>query len=385
MRLLFFTEKSDHSKRLIHYALVPNGYEILLLHRDPWTQDEIKDYMENGVSKLAVSPDPVHWKCSKTKAGKLYSLYRDISQIVQSFQPDVINLQFVHALRAIAALFAAGWSRRLIISFWGSDLLRQNKWFCLRVIYPVVLCRANVITFDAMNMLDRMHQLYGKRYDHKFQVVRFCNPTIDRMRITQKKYTRSAMRLRFGIPQDGRIIVAVGYSQIPEHNHLKITQAIAELPEEMQRRMFLVYPMTYGDIELDYIDQIDVARSKLCCESLVLKQWLSEPELPFLYLSTDAFIHAQTTDAYSQTFVDYIYAGATVFQASWLHYPEIDRYGIKLYEFSDYLQLTKQLADYLNDFPNRCLKQDADTIEILYKTESPTEIAKKMKVIMEGE
>lgn len=385
MRILLLAEKSLHTQRLVHYALAPHGYEISLLHWTPWSQQDIQDYLECGISSIEISPEPAQWEKAKTKIGKLYILYHDFSKLIRNFQPDVINIQYIHTLRTVIAVLSARHLQRFILSFWGSDLLRQNNVFCLYILYPLLLRRADAITFDSLTMIERMHQLYGKAYDHKIRLVRFPNPMIEQINTVRGQYACSEMRSHLGIPQDGRIIVVVGYSNIIQHNHLKITDAVASLSQETQKKLFLVYPMTYGQAGEDYIAGVDTARKKLHCESVILREFLTEDECAFLYLSSDIFIHAQTSDAYSQSFVDYIYAGATVFQADWLHYPEIDRYGLNLYEFSDYPQLTKLLKAYLDDYPNRCLKQSAAAIDALYKTESPAQITKKMKSIMEGE
>lgn len=385
MRILVLSEKSEHTRRLLRYALAPHGYEILLLHRNPWSQQDIDAYRESGASEAVAIFDISRWKNKKTKLGKWCALCAGVLRTIKKFQPDVVNLQFVDTFSVAALFFTIGFSRRFILSFWGSDLLRQKKWLFLRVIYPLALCRANMVTFDSLNMLDRLHYLYGKKYDHKIQIVRFCNPIIEILNKMRVQYTRDEMRDRFGFPTDGRIIVSIGYCNIKEHNHLRITQAIGLLPKKVQEKLFLVYPMTYGETSSGYLTQIEEERGKLFCESLVLREYLTEEECACLYLSVDGFIHAQTTDAYSQTFVDYIYAGATVFQAKWLHYPEIDSYGLNLYEFADYSQLTQLLKDYVDDFPVRSLIQTPSAIDILYKTESSSEIAKRMKIVVEGD
>lgn len=385
MRILLFSEKSDHTRRLIQHVLAPLGYEIILLHQAYWESDTIEAYQKSGVSVIIESPDLLHWKRIKTKLGKCYAIYRDISNRIKKFQPDAVMIQYVNALPAVEAIFAAGHSRRLILGFWGSDLLRQKKRICLRLIYPLALKRADVVTFDSLNMLECLHGLYGKKYDYKVRMMRYYNPTIDLLPLLKKQYTREEMRACLGLPQDGRILLSVGYNGNDAHNHLKITQAIAALPQNLQKKIFLIYPMTYGVQDEDYYNKVDAAREKLFCESVVLQNYLTRKECSFLYLSVDVFVHAQNSDAYSQTFVDYIYSGVTVFQANWLHYPEIDRYGLKLYEFADYQELTHLLMDYLNEFPGRCLKQTAEAIEILRKTESTAKITKNMKSIVEGD
>lgn len=383
MKILLFAEQSLHTYRLIRYALAPHKYQIVLLHQAPWSQEETNTYIEGGASSEIVFPDPERWKRPKTKLGRKLVLFRESIKTAKKVNPDVISIQFVGKIPAAAAPLLAGTSRRLILSFWGSDLLRQHDRLFLRGVFPIILNRADAITFDGLSMLERLNSLYGKKYDSKVHVVRFPNPIIDLIKQLQQRYSQKELRSRLGLPHDGRIIIVAGYSNIPEHNHLKITQAIAALPQETQKKLFLIYPMTYGMGTQQYLEQIDAARNKLLCESTILRKFLTDEECACLYLSSNAFIHAQTTDAFSQTFVDYIYAGATIFQAKWLHYPEIDRYNINLYEFSDYSQLTQLLADYLNNYPNRCIQQTPETLNVLYQTEAPEEIAKQMKKIVE--
>ena len=53
-------------------------------------------------------------------------------------------------------------------------------------------------------------------------------------------------------------------------------------------------------------------------------------------IATDYFINAQTTDAFSNSFIENLYAKSMIINASWLHYPEIDMLSLHVNEFSDF-------------------------------------------------
>ena len=68
-----------------------------------------------------------------------------------------------------------------------------------------------------------------------------------------------------------------------------------------------------------------------------------------LRVVTDIFINAQTTDAFCNTIKEYMYAYTHIINASWLHYPEIDKFGLNVFEFKSFSEIPALLDSRLSD------------------------------------
>ena len=106
--------------------------------------------------------------------------------------------------------------------------------------------------------------------------------------------------------------------------------------------------MTYGGTD-DYIRNCEQCCKDQGIKYVTFREFLSEEEIGRIRIRTDIFINAQITDAFSGSFCEYLYADTTVFNARWLHYDEIDRYGIELIEFDSFDSLKKEIEAFLQN------------------------------------
>lgn len=368
--LLVSDAASLYTQRLTESLLLSGEWKIIICPRFPIDPETSFWYKKRDV---AIEPlfygDEEEWKAlSQLKKMQLYA--SRAKELAHKYHPDIVNIQAVSLYRLFFVLSRNFCKAKLVVSFWGSDLLRAKR-FVREWFYPVGLKKASAITCDGLFVFEALRQLYGEKTIQKTHYIRFANPIIETICDLKKHKSKIQSRRAFSIPMDNRLVLVLGYNANPAHHHIEMTEALGKLPVSLQKCLYLVYPMTYGPKTDEYFAKLDMARGKLSCDSLVLKEFLSDEKCAELYWMADAVIHAQTTDAFSQTFVDYLYAQATVFQGRWLHYPEIDRFGYDIYEFDSYEELTEQIRQFI-DNPQRYFKRQTQSVmDAIYQIESP--------------
>jgi len=120
------------------------------------------------------------------------------------------------------------------------------------------------------------------------------------------------------------------------------------MDKEIWKDVCFVLPMTYGNIEDGYIDSIKVLLNKIGCEYQLITNFLSDIDVAKLRLATDVFIHAQTTDAFSASVLEYLFAGAVVINPKWISYEELRDLGIEYIEYSNFDELPEIIEQLLD-------------------------------------
>jgi hypothetical protein len=163
---------------------------------------------------------------------------------------------------------------------------------------------------------------------------------IDKHRATPKAEHKAA----FGIDPE-RISVCIGYNAIPEQQHERVIEKLAELPQEEKGKIFLVLPMAYGWGGAKYVERVRQKLSNSQIDFCILTEFFDLEKIATLRLATDIFINAQTTDAFCASIRECLYADTVVLNALWLHYREIDEWGLRVEEFSSFEERPKKLSE----------------------------------------
>jgi len=82
---------------------------------------------------------------------------------------------------------------------------------------------------------------------------------------------------------------------------------------------------------------------ELGLRGLTLTEHLEGDDWARLTLSADIFVHAQSTDAASASMQEHLYAGAVVFNGSWLRYDDLLARGADFRTFTGYVDLAEQI------------------------------------------
>lgn len=259
---------------------------------------------------------------------------------------DVIHVQMVLIWRVKLAFRLQSRETRVILSYWGSDLLRRtgSQINAMRR----YLRRSNQVTVNSREMEEAFRDGYDD-LDIFPILVPFGVNGIEAIDSLSQNELRSDWCESLGLPTD-RIILTVGYNGRPGQQHLEVFDAIGSNPKEVRERYHVVLPMTYGLANEEYCEHVTEAAASLGCGFTVLRAFLNEEQQARLCLATDLFVNAQKTDALSAALQEFLYAGTDVFSGSWLNYPELDEADVRMTEFDVPAELSGLLARYAVHF-----------------------------------
>ena len=130
--------------------------------------------------------------------------------------------------------------------------------------------------------------------------------------------------------------------------------------KEFKEKAFLIFPMTYGDVQSEYINLVKNALIQGQIPFLLLEKHISDQEVVELRLISDITINTQTTDALASSIKEAFAAGDIVLVGDWLPYNIYEELGV-IFEKINFETLTI------------CLEQNITSLkvrkEILVKNE----------------
>jgi len=238
---------------------------------------------------------------------------------------------------------------KVVCSFMGSDLLRSSG---VESYVPVSIAleRADAITVQSVELKEIILCKYGRHLRPKIHCCLFPADTVSYQRIAalsrQGLGGRTNAKKQLGLPED-RIIIGIGHNGSSGDKHLDILTELGRLPSDFKRRVFLVFPMTYG-LASSYAKTIDAASQQSGFEYLILKEYLSRDSLAALRVAVDITIYMPESDAMSAAALETIYAGNVLVAGVWLPYGLYRRLGLPFVEIEDFGQLGQVIHSLLD-------------------------------------
>jgi len=214
---------------------------------------------------------------------------------------------------------------------------------------------ADNITAETPGTIGSFIDYYGLAVNEKMGLLPFGIEVLDF--INRNRNTSIInMKKRFKVPED-KIIVTCGHNANGIHQHLKIIDALVQMPEEIKEKIICIFPMTYPEEQIAYIDKV---RSKLAnsgLEYIILTDFMDFQSMAEYALISDIMIHVQTTDQLSSTMLEEMYAGSVVIAGSWLPYQSLHEMGIYFLDVDEVADITNTVADAvmnINEYKQRC-------------------------------
>ena len=346
--LIIGTADSIYIKSLIEWTFIPFEDKVSVLSSKNTLYSDY--YSKNGVEVLELGQMN---KLSKIKAlAKRY---------------DLVNVHYINRGSANKGRINGMFSKRFILSFWGSDILRVEK------ADPKIsraIKAASVITMSTSAMEEKFHEVYGYSYDSKIRNPGFGCNGLEVLRTNKSE--RSALMKKFSVSED-KVVVSIGYNKAEAQQHIKVLQVIRSLPEDIQSKMHIILRLTYGNCGPDYVERIKEALLDLNCTYTIFESFLSDEEFAELTQLTDVFIHAQKTDAMSAAVCEHLYAGCVLLNPSWIRYSKLKDKAFYL-EYNDFDELGVLLSDNIiakteSRYRSK-LEQNADVIYDICSWES---------------
>ena len=216
---------------------------------------------------------------------------------------------------------------KILISFWGSDLLRNHGVYYDKCM-AVLLSRVKVITIQNEDLKEIIGKLFGLKIESKVSVLRF---PFDNNRIDSFKrlaFTSKAENVFFDI--------MVGHSGFEANNHIQILDSLRTLKINKTARFHLL--ISYG-LEKNYHDKLLKIVKDYPFEIILYTDYLSGNELLNFRANIDLLIYAPESDAMSGTVTESLYANIPVIAGTWLPYSIYHNKNLPICFFDDFEQI----------------------------------------------
>ena len=243
----------------------------------------------------------------------------------------------IHFFSRYYVRFLEHYTRPFKLTIWGSDFFRETQYWQERK--RNIYRRASLIQV-ATNEMKNLIQTYDASLKNRIKV---CNFGVSLL--SQIDKVRSQMRTE--VLNKNKIFVACGYNGAKGQQHLKIFNAISQLPYELKNKLILLVPLTYG-LSNKYRKQIESALSRLQCEYKLYLNKLSDEDLALLRINTDITINLQITDVLSASLIEHLYSGNVLIVGNWLPYDIFDAANIFYFKTPTDL-LPSLLEDVINN------------------------------------
>lgn len=261
---------------------------------------------------------------------------------------DLIIVHYVGEHTAKWGLIGKHFTKKLLLSFWGSDILRENK--ANKTVRKAIKASYGVV-ISTSEINEKFHVLYGDEFDSKIRRAYYGSNVIE---LIDGITDLDDIKKKLGIDTN-KIVISIGYNKMIQQQHLKVLDEIISLPVEIRNKIHLVLRLTYGNGDEDYVASIKNTVSKTGCSSTVFESFLTDKEVAEITAVTDIFIHAQTTDARSASMCEHLYAKCLVVNPSWIEYSDL-KDSVFYLRFNSFDELSTIITDNLVNKNNSLYK-----------------------------
>lgn len=342
MKLLLFCNPNNiHNYNYIKNVLLKQNFDITI-YSYSLPRNEVKaEYMDfydknkiNVVGGYSISEEG-HLKY-------IIKSFKTIGQLGKSY--ECLHVQYVSPYIAPIIFFYRNRFKKIVLTYWGSDLLRSN--FVFRLMTKPLLCISSWITFITSDMLHYFSQFYNLKDSQKTGLLDFGNMFFEI--IDQKKKEIDSGNVHKSLGLDPSIItVTIGYCWRKPMNQLPALHAIFETPDFPKEKIQIVLP-TYGitsDAKKEMIEYLDDKKIRY----KLFDTFMGPDEVSALRAVSDIFINPQTTDAFSSAMIEHLYAESVVINGSWLKYSILDEKKVYYKNFGSFNDLSKVLCDAIDN------------------------------------
>lgn len=329
MKLLIIANSSIVFGKELRNELLEKDYEVSLLDFESLELLECK-----ALNKKVSSAFSTFKKIPKLSM--LFRMYF-ILKVIKSGEYDVVNIHYNRWFYKVIMHYFKSSKTKLVISTYGSDFYRasdkiRNR---LRSIYEV----ADAVTFTNIATKEEFVNYY-KAFEGKSYLCRFGLKTLDFID-KNRELSKERMQQRLGY-DSSKIIVTCGYNATEGQQHFKIIEGLEKLDETLLKRCQFIFPLTYGDASYGQkvIDRVEGTH----LNSKVLKEFLYQDDNAFVKLASDVMINILTTDSFSGSMQEFLYARNVVITGSWLPYNTFDEAGIVYEKINSSEELSEKLT-----------------------------------------
>ncbi|WKV11356.1 hypothetical protein [Marivirga harenae] len=261
---------------------------------------------------------------------------------------DIYHYHFVNFKNLISIPLLKK-NRRIIVSFWGSDLLRNydmiNHFFV-----RYALLKADVITIQSLDLKEFLVTKYGRDLYEKIKVIKF---KLDQS-IFENIDSINNENDKSNFIDDHKVNILVGHNANTANRHKEIIEALKDLSAETKAKINLIFVFSYGIENADFLKYYKGLLIEKLCEYkfqyVFIDSFLSQKEIAKLRKFANINIHLPVSDALSAAITETMYAENLVITGAWLPYGPFRRKGIFFSEIGDFNQLAEKVGSAVCDW-----------------------------------
>lgn len=228
------------------------------------------------------------------------------------------------------------------VTFWGSDFYRANLQRREEQRSLLALADRIQIATEAMKK-DIVN--YFKDFQNKISVANFGLYQFEVISKTQESSYSPIFKTE---EHKDKLMIVCGYNGSKGQQHEIIIEALSKIDEDIRKKIFLIFPMTYGGAN-EYVKLIRNKLENLKIPFLLLNNHLSDVAIAKLRLETDIVINIQTTDAFSGSLQEHLFAENLLLVGDWLPYEILDKNQVFI-KRTQISNLTKDISDCIVNF-----------------------------------
>lgn len=354
--LILGSPKSIYIKQYIINVLKEKPIDVFLGGNHELDEDEKNFFSENNVKYINVYKIKGIYKYLP-KIGILFGYVHNIKNILKNKKFDYIHIHYVGDQRLMKYVHKIykRISKKLILTFWGSDILDINK-ETAKCIYGLIV-QADIIVVPTIQMQVEFEKYFGKNFNYKIEHILFGNPVVQTYTEIKSDIDNIERYMPLQLPNN-KTIIAVGYNGSPRHNHFKILEVLNTLPHRIKDKIFILIQAGYGGTP-DYIYELKTYLKNINIDGVVLENFIDIKETIALKKRVDVFIHGQKTDALSSSVLEYMLLDTIVLNPKWIQYYEWKALGIEYIEYDEFSDIKNILV---NMFDKKITKNENEII-----------------------
>lgn len=242
---------------------------------------------------------------------------------------------------------------KIILTFWGSDVMRlpENKFITMKKMIEM----SDIIATGPAQFANDISNRLKINFSDKFELALLGTNMLDKIREYKKHYNKTYDVIR----------LTCGYNGKHQQNHRMILNAINRCCSEVKNKIRVIIPMGYG-ADADYIASLEDDLNKMNIQFYIDKKFYGANDIAKFRVESDIFIHAQETDAFSNSVIEYIYADNLLINGKWIKYPLLANNKIHYLEFGSEEELTS-IIEYAVANIEEEIKAVKNSNDVLYE------------------
>lgn len=307
---------------------------------------------------------------------RMATLYKKLKPVISSY--DVVHICYV-SNQLFGFFDAIKTAKKLVITWWGSDILQNNKDFDYYKQEKLVGI-AKKVTVHQREMKELFLSKFGREYENKVSemlVVSDSNYMRTFAHALQDKHKYiAAFKQKHDIADNKRIVI-IGHTAHTSDNHLPILKSIEPYSKQISDKVCFVFPMTYGIDDESHSTAIEVLCRKMDIQCIILTRFLSEEDMFELRMASEVLLRLSKVDAFSLSLCETLCAGNVVVTGTWLPYSKLRGNGVfleEVYELQNVGQKFVEIIENYNAFANRCKDNPRRIITIFENENTPQKL-----------